>query len=110
MTYELRTYTATHGKRDALLARFRDYTLDRFAAHGMETIDFWASADNKDVLIYVLRHTGNPKKNWADFQADPVWIEAKAASVVDGEIVAKIESVFLKPTDLPTVHGSSSAS
>jgi hypothetical protein len=104
MTYELRTYTAVHGKRDALIARFRDHTIALFSSHGMEIVGFWTAADDKDVLVYVLKHTGSAKKNWAGFQSDPDWIAAKGASIANGEIVANITSVLLDATDLPTVR------
>ena len=35
MTYELRTYTASPGKMDALLNRFRDSTINLFIEHNM---------------------------------------------------------------------------
>ena len=36
--FELRTYTATPGKLDALNARFRDHTCALFRKHGMEIV------------------------------------------------------------------------
>ena len=37
--------------------------------------------------------------SWKAFQADPEWVKAKTASEVNGKLVEKVESVFLKPTD-----------
>jgi hypothetical protein len=106
MTFELRTYTAVPGKLDALLTRFRDHTVRLFADHGILSVGYWVPVEIPDQLIYIVRHEGDPKQNWREFQADPAWIEAKAASVVDGEIVAGIASVFLEATDFSAITDS----
>jgi NIPSNAP len=104
MTYELRTYIATPGRLDDVVSRFRDHTVAILAAHSMESVGYWTATDKPDTLIYVLRHTGDPKENWAAMQADPVWIDAKARSLVNGEIVDHIESVFMRPTEFSAIH------
>jgi hypothetical protein len=103
MTFELRTYTATPGRLDDLVARFRDHTVALFDRHGMQSLGYWTATDKPDTLIYVLRHTGDPKAGWRAFQSDPEWIAAKKASVENGEIVADIQSVFLEPTDFSAI-------
>jgi hypothetical protein len=103
MTFELRTYTATPGRLDDLVARFRDHTVALFDRHGMQSLGYWTATDKPDTLIYVLRHTGDPKASWRAFQSDPEWIAAKKASVESGEIVANIQSVFLEPTDFSAI-------
>jgi hypothetical protein len=103
MTFELRTYTATPGRLDDLVARFRDHTVALFARHGMESLGYWTAIDRPDTLIYVLRHTGDPKASWKAFQTDPDWIDAKANSLVNGEIVDHIDSVFMAPTDFSAI-------
>jgi hypothetical protein len=103
--YELRTYTATPGNLDKVLARFRDHTMRLFARHGMVSVAYWTPADAKDgagdKLVYVLAHPSREAAaaNWAAFRADPEWVAAKAASEAAGPIVAKTESVFLTPAD-----------
>jgi hypothetical protein len=99
MTFELRTYVAAPGKIDALLARFRDHTVALFDELGMESIGYWVSAENPNVLIYLLRHEGDAEANWDGFRADARWIKAKADSEVDGSLTAEVTSVFLEPTD-----------
>jgi hypothetical protein len=37
--------------------------------------------------------------SWKAFRADPLWIEAKKASEVDGSLTEKVTSVFMSPTD-----------
>lgn len=103
--FELRTYTATPGKLDAVLARFRDHTLMLFARHGMENIAYWVPVEAKDgageKLVYLLAHKSREaaKASWAAFGADPEWKAVRQASEANGKIVAKTESVFLAPTD-----------
>ena len=105
MGFELRTYTAAPGKIGALLDRFRDHTMSLFAEHGMVSVGYWTKSDDADVLVYLLRHAGDPQQNWAEFRADPRWIEAKRASEADGALTSGITSVFLQPTDFSPLGG-----
>jgi hypothetical protein len=100
MTYELRTYTATPGKMDALMARFRDHTINLFIEHNMKSLGYWTPVGSPEVLIYLLEHDGDPKANWAAFGTDQRWIDTKAASETEGSLTAKIEAVLLEATDL----------
>ena len=104
MTYELRTYTATDGRIDDLLRRFREHTLALFEQHGMTSVGYWTNPSDANMLVYLLRHDGSPRENWAAFTADPEWIRAKAASVENGEIVAAVQSVMLEPTDFSALQ------
>jgi hypothetical protein len=108
--YELRTYTATPGNLDKLLARFRDHTLRIFEKHGMKNIGYSVPTDKADgageKLVYLIAHTSREaaKQSWKNFSADPEWKDVSAKSQVGGKIVAKVESVFLTATDFsPTV-------
>ena len=102
--YEMRTYTATEGKLDAVNARFRDHTIKLFEKHGMKNIGYWTPMEGPTAgttLVYIIEHASREaaRGNWAAFSADPEWQKAKAASEVNGRIVAKAESVFLTATD-----------
>jgi hypothetical protein len=102
--FELRTYTAPDGKLDDLHKRFRDHTMRIFNKHGMTSVAYFRPEDaplSQNTLIYVISHASREqaKKNWADFQADPEWQKVANESQVNGKIVAKVESVFLDPTD-----------
>ena len=106
--FEMRTYHAPEGKLDALHARFRDHTTKLFEKHGMVNIGYWTPAESplsKNTLIYIVAHKSRDaaKKSWDAFRADPEWIKARDASEVGGKIVAKVESVFLDPTDYSPV-------
>jgi hypothetical protein len=101
--FELRTYTASPGKLDALHARFRDHTNALFARHGMTVVAFFTPTDErqKDTLIYLLAFPDPAarERSWQAFRGDPEWQRVKAASEVDGPLTVKIESVVMKPTD-----------
>ena len=102
--FELRTYTAAHGKIDALHARFRDHTIKLFEKHHMTVIGFWRPTDEEQAkrqLVYLLAFPSQEAaaKSWKDFQADPEWTAVQEASEKDGKLVERIESAFLKPTD-----------
>ena len=102
--FELRTYIAAPGKLDALNKRFREHTCELFKKHGMTLVGFWVPTDGdatKNTLTYVLAHKdrASADASWKAFRADPVWIEAKKASEVDGSLTEKVTSVFMSPTD-----------
>jgi hypothetical protein len=103
--YELRIYTCHEGKLDALLTRFRDHTCKLFEKHGMVNVGYWVPVDEENgsrtALIYVLEHKSREaaKASFKAFGADPEWQAAAKASEANGKIVAKIESIFMTPTD-----------
>ena len=102
--FEIRTYTAAPGKFDALNKRFRDHTVKLFTKHGMTHVGYWTPADaplSENTLIYVLAHQSREaaKKSWDAFRNDPEWIKARDESQKDGTLTAKVESVYLNPTD-----------
>jgi len=103
--YELRTYTATEGKLDALEARFKNHTLKLFEKHGMKNVIYWnptSEATSKNTLVYLLWHKSEDaaKKSFDSFRKDPEWIAAKAESEKDGSLTIPggVTSVFLKTT------------
>jgi hypothetical protein len=102
--FELRVYHTFEGKLNDLLARFRDHTMTIFKRHGIESVAYWTPLDEppKDkTLFYILRHPSRPAAtaNWAAFRADPEWKSVSAASEVNGKLVEKVDSTFLKLTD-----------
>lgn len=102
--YELRTYIATDGKLENLLARFRNHTIKLFEKHGMQNVGYWVAADepaSKNTLIYVVSHKNREaaKASWDSFRKDPDWVKAKGESEANGAIVDKVTSVFMNPTD-----------
>jgi len=106
--FEMRTYTASAGKLDAVQKRFKDYTIRIFEKHGMQSIGYWTPADPPGAgttLVYIIAHASREQavKNWAEFNADPEWVKVRAESNAQGNIVAKAESVFLNPVDFSPI-------
>ena len=102
--FEMRTYYAHPGKMTDLHARFRDHTCKLFEKHGMTVIGFWSPLDPKlaeEKMVYILAFPSKAaaEKSWKDFGSDPEWKKVREASEVDGKLVAKVESVYMNPTD-----------
>jgi hypothetical protein len=107
--FEMRTYTASPGNLENLLARFRDHTLKLFERHGISNFGYWTPIDKKsgagEKLIYLLAHKSKDaaEASFKAFRADPDWLAARKASeekaggsltVTDG-----VKSEFVAPTD-----------
>mgnify|MGYP001560618180 CR=1 FL=1 len=106
--FELRTYTPSPGKMDALLARFRDHTLKLFEKHGMTNIGYWITegAEGEKKLAYLLAFPSKDARNasFKAFGADPDWQKVYADSQKDGiKLASKVESVFLTPADFSAI-------
>jgi NIPSNAP len=99
--FELRTYTTNEGKLDDLLARFRNHTTRIFKKHGMTNVGYWVPEEKPNTLIYIISHASREaaKANWDGFRADPEWQKVQKESEANGKIVAKVESVYMDPTD-----------
>ena len=100
--YELRMYHANEGKREALIARFRDHTDAIFKRHNMASIGYWVpeeSPASHNLFVYVLEHPSrqDADKNWAAFMADPEWQRVKRESEVNGPLVDHIDRFFMDP-------------
>lgn len=102
LCYELRVYYTAPGKLNDLLKRFRDHTTKIFESHGMTNVGYWTPLDNPDgKLYYILSYPNRVARNasWKAFSADTTWQRVAKESEVNGKIVTKVESVFLKTTD-----------
>ena len=102
--FELRTYTSPAGKLPDLHTRFREHTMQLFERHGMTNVGYWTprdSARSQSTLVYLLAYPSRAARDtsWAAFSRDPEWKQVSTASEANGKIVAKVESVFLDPTD-----------
>jgi hypothetical protein len=102
--FEMRTYYAAPGKMEALHARFRDHTNKLFVKHGMTLIGYWTPTEGPgatNTLVYILAYPSKEarEKSWKAFMDDEDWKKAKTESEVNGKLVDKVDSVFLKPTD-----------
>jgi hypothetical protein len=104
VVYELRVYHANEGKLDALLARFRDHTVEIFGRHGMKSVAYWTPTDEPlkgRTLIYILEHPSREAAmaNWKSFHDDPEWVKVSTASEVNGKLVEKVDSTYMRLTD-----------
>jgi len=107
--FELRTYTASPGNLDNLLARFRDHTLKLFEKHAMTSFGYWTPTEKKngagEKLIYLLAHKSQEAaaESFRAFRADADWIAVKKASEdkAGGPLTAQdgVKSEFFVPTD-----------
>lgn len=96
--YELRTYYTNEGKRPELINRFKNHTLALFEKSGMENIAYFLPVDEANqTLVYFLAYPDKASReaSWKKFLDDPAWKAAYEQSIVNGKLVAKIESVFL---------------
>ena len=98
--YELRTYTSHEGKLKSVLNRFENHTMSLFEKHGIRNVGYWVSEDQDNTLIYIVAHESrdSAKQSWKSFISDPEWKEARTASLVEGPIVDKIESLYMNKT------------
>jgi NIPSNAP len=102
--FELRTYTANEGKLEALHARFRNHTTKLFERHGMTNVGYWSPKDaplSQSSLVYILAYPSREaaNKSWEEFRNDPEWKKVKQESEANGELVKKVDSVYMDPTD-----------
>jgi hypothetical protein len=100
---EIRTYTANEGKLPALLQQFRTQ-LPLFEKNGMPAIFYAVGAEeprSRDTFIYVLSHESreSARRSWSAFTSDPIFRAALQEADKDGKAVAKIETIFVNPTD-----------
>ena len=92
--FEMRTYHCNDGKLDELQARFRNYTNELFAKHGMEVVGYWVPIDEKDTFFYILAFPDKKasNKSWKAFMGDPDWQKAYADSIVNGNLIKSVKS------------------
>lgn len=107
MIHELRIYHCLPGRLPALLKRFEGVTLGLWQEHGIRQAGFWTTlvGPSNQTLTYLLawESLAERETKWGAFMGDPKWVEARAASEADGQIVERIESSFLVPTAFSSV-------
>ena len=100
--FELRTYTVSADKLDALHKRFRDETVPKFfPKHGMANVWYGKPMDaplSQTTMTYMIAFPSREaaKKSWDSFRADQDWARVAKESGV-GQV--KIDSVYFEPTD-----------
>ena len=107
MIYELRIYETVPGRLPALHKRFETITLKIWERHGIKQAGFWtADVGTSNELIYLLQweSMAEREQKWQAFQSDPEWIERRAQTEADGQIVARVRNSFLRPTPYSSVQ------
>ncbi len=107
MIYEMRVYRCVPGRLPALLKRFETITLKLFEKHGIKQAGFFTTliGESNQELTYFLAwdSLAEREKRWTAVQTDPEWIEARAKTEADGQIVGNIVSQILVPTAFSAV-------
>ena len=107
MLYELRIYECVPGRLPDLLKRFDTITLKLWDKHGIKQAGFWTTVigESSQTLYYFVawESLAEREKKWAAFMTDPAWIEARAQTEADGQIVENIVSQILAPTAFSAV-------
>jgi len=102
--FELRVYHALPGRLPRLQSNFREHNVRFLKKHGITSIGYWTPQDppgSENTLIFLVAHDSREAaaRNWKELREDPEWQKLTNASRADGEIVEKIDSTFLVPTD-----------
>ncbi len=98
--YELRMYTVTSNKMDAVLERFRDTVEPVRRKHGIQTIGYWTASGitNGGTLVYLMTAESKEamRKQEEEFGADAQFKAGYAASTAKyGKTVDKIVTLPL---------------
>ena len=95
------------GRLPALLNRFDTITLKLWEKHGIRQAGFWTMlvGDSNQDLYYLLEweSLAEREEKWNKFAADPEWLEKRAETEKDGQIVAKVVNYMLQPTSFSAV-------
>ncbi|MBI1397442.1 MAG: NIPSNAP family protein [Betaproteobacteria bacterium] len=107
MIYELRIYHCMPGRLPDLNKRFETITLKLWEKHGIRQAGFWTvlvGGSNVD-LYYMLewKDMAERERLWNAFATDPEWIEKRAETEKNGQIVESITNMFLSPTAYSSV-------
>ena len=107
MIYEMRVYRCLPGRLPVLLKRFENVTLKLWDKHGIRPAGFFTTliGESNQELTYMLawESLADRDKKWTAFQADPDWLDARAKSEADGQIIGNIVSQLLVPTAFSSV-------
>ncbi len=97
--FEMRTYTAHEGKRNDLIRRFQDHTLQLFVKNNIENIAYFIPTnESNNTLTFILAYPDQESRDvlWNKFINDPEWQAAYKASEANGALVANVEQVFME--------------
>ena len=102
MIHELRIYHCMPGRLPDLNKRFETITLGLWQKHGIRQAGFWTVlvGPNNQSLYYLLEweSMAEREQKWGAFMVDPEWIAKRAETEANGQIVERVENMFLAPT------------
>lgn len=102
MIHELRIYHCVPGRLPDLNKRFETITLALWEKHGIRQAGFWTVlvGPNNQALYYLLEWSSlaEREQKWTAFATDPEWIAKRTETEKNGQIVERIENMFLAPT------------
>lgn len=100
--YELRIYTVTSNKLDAVLERFRETVEPVRRRHGIKTVGYWTVATtNGDKFVCLLAGESIPaiSKSIESFHKDDEWIRVEKKTEVTGKLRSGVTAYMLIPTE-----------
>jgi hypothetical protein len=107
MLYEMRVYHCVPGRLPALLKRFETKTLKIWEKHGIRQAGFFTTVigESNQQLVYFLTwdSLAERERKWSAFMADQEWINARAETEKDGQIVERVINQILTPTVFSSV-------
>ncbi|HUJ99834.1 MAG TPA: NIPSNAP family protein [Stellaceae bacterium] len=107
MLYEMRVYHCIPGRLPALLKRFETKTLKIWEKHGIRQAGFFTTVvgESNQQLVYFLAwdSLAERERKWNAFMADQEWINARAETEKDGQIVERVINQILTPTVFSSV-------
>ena len=108
MIHELRIYHCVPGRLPDLNKRFETITLGLWQKHGIRQAGFWTVlvGPSNQSLYYLLEWESLTERDqkWSAFVSDPEWIAKRAETERNGQIVERIENMFLAPTSYSKVR------
>lgn len=103
----MRVYRCLPGRLPALLKRFDTITLKLWEKHGIRQAGFFTTlvGESNQELTYFLQWDSLAEREriWTAFAADPEWLDARAKTEEDGQIVGNIVNQLLAPTSFSSV-------
>lgn len=108
MIHELRIYHCVPGRLPDLNKRFETLTLALWEKHGIRQAGFWTVlvGPTNHALYYLLEWNSlaEREQKWNAFATDPDWIARRTETEKNGQIVERIENMFLAPTPYSKVR------
>ena len=108
MIHELRIYHCVPGRLPDLHKRFETATLALWEKHGIRQAGFWTVlvGPTNHALYYLLEWNSlaEREQKWNAFATDPDWIARRTETEKNGQIVERIENMFLAPTPYSKVR------